>query len=144
VIITSEVQKTVVEITDTLCNKCGESLLVYGQTYGILDAHITGGYYSTHIDDGITYRFDLCEKCSLELIKSFKISALVSHDLFPKVNEQVEQEMEKSMEHLKDSVRESMDLIMGRLKAKGGFIKFGDDLEAKVKKTLEDLKDKIK
>lgn len=123
-IITKETTKTVVEVSDVLCNKCGESTYINGHQYGVPDAHMYGGYSSKHIDDGAVYKFDLCEKCARDLVDTFKIPALVSNAWFPELNEQIEEDLEKSMEQLKDSVKETMDVVREQLKTgMSGFIK---------------------
>lgn len=139
-IITKETTKTVIEVSDALCNKCGETCIIEGDMYGIHDAHMSGGYFSEHIDDGSVYKFDLCEKCAREFIDTFKIPALISNNWFPELNEQIEKDLEKSMEQLKDSVKETMDAVGEQLKT-GGFIKFGNEIEDRIKKEMDAMKD---
>lgn len=140
-IITKETTKTIIiEITDTLCNKCGETCMIDNDLYGLHDVHMSGGYSSTHIDDGSVYKFDLCEKCTKAFIDTFKIPALVANSWFPEENEKIEQEMNKAMEQLKDSVKETMETVKEQLKTTG-FIKFGDGLESKIKEKIDAMKE---
>lgn len=62
-------------VDDVLCNQCGESCIPqYGPCpEGLIGIEIHGGYGSEHIEDGVTLKFDLCEKCVVKLILSFKI-----------------------------------------------------------------------
>lgn len=61
------------------CNKCGETIKEYEQSneelYGNTGLNVVyyGGYGSEHVGDGVTYSFDLCEKCLVKLFKDFKI-----------------------------------------------------------------------
>lgn len=72
--------KEVKYIEDVLCNKCGDSLKVLWdknnkeefEFYGLMTT-VSGGYNSTHLQDAVTYNFDLCEKCLVEYFKTFKI-----------------------------------------------------------------------
>lgn len=66
-IINKKVSKEIEEIEDVVCDKCGDSckLAHYSGDY-------CGGYFSTHIPDGVAYTFDVCEKCLLEWMKTFK------------------------------------------------------------------------
>ena len=67
--------------TDIICNKCGESCkeelldetMQMCSFYGLIEVTVTGGYCSTHLADGSSYTFSLCEKCLVELFESFKI-----------------------------------------------------------------------
>lgn len=69
-------QKAVEVIESVTCNKCGESCVPDGTTipHGLIDAAVDGGYYSTHLEDAKLYKFDLCEKCLVELFHTFKIA----------------------------------------------------------------------
>lgn len=85
-LITKEVQKSVSEVEDILCNKCGltcskEHAPGY---YGLIEASVSGGYGSNeeNIQDGDVHTFSLCERCCSELFKSFKIPSYVDCDLF--------------------------------------------------------------
>ena len=79
-----------------LCNKCGVDMRkfdtnnnlakiipmipaepadepYYVGTYGMVDASVSGGFYSEHLRDTITYRFNICEKCLNEYFSTFVI-----------------------------------------------------------------------
>jgi len=76
----TEEKRTIVDIT---CNNCGESCMVeLGNTamkdFCGLSVDITGGYTSPAIGDGKNYRFDLCEKCLMNIITQLKIPAEVN------------------------------------------------------------------
>lgn len=64
---------------DIRCNKCGESCLVFSslslapQSYGLINTSVSGGYYSSHLVDGVTYNFSICEKCLKEIFEGFKV-----------------------------------------------------------------------
>jgi hypothetical protein len=61
------------ELEDAICNKCGGTCMSkHGGQHG-LSATAAGGFESTHLEDMIEYRFDLCEKCLVELFGTFKI-----------------------------------------------------------------------
>lgn len=71
------VTKEVEMVDDIICNKCGESLVhIVGDdtdvTCGLPECYVEGGYYSPCIEDGVSYSFDLCERCVLDLMKEFK------------------------------------------------------------------------
>lgn len=77
-----EVTSTERVTTDILCNKCGESCQPKDASeregqflgwYGLIEATVGGGYYSTHLDDGFEYTFSLCEPCLYELFQTFKL-----------------------------------------------------------------------
>ena len=87
-----EIKKVNAEvITDVICNKCGQSLVLdryfinnpvrldHGeeglQIYGLKEITVSGGYLSTHLDDATQYKFSLCEKCTKDLMDSFVIPA---------------------------------------------------------------------
>lgn len=69
-----------VEVTeDIFCNKCGESCRedtlpedVAG-FYGLIEARVTGGYFSPALEDMTCYDFSLCEKCLKQLFDDFRI-----------------------------------------------------------------------
>jgi hypothetical protein len=68
------------EVLDVICNKCGESCYNIPQdpySYEGIQVSKTGGYYSKHLGDMNEYKFDLCEKCLWELMKTFKHNSLV-------------------------------------------------------------------
>lgn len=69
-------------ITDVLCNKCGESCvplplrpnnIISKDFYGLIEATVSGGYYSYALSDCCNYTFSLCEGCLKELFDSFKL-----------------------------------------------------------------------
>jgi len=66
------------EITDVICNKCGNSLNIpdgpYPNYEGLTEVAITGGYYSNEdiIGDCKEVSFSLCEKCLGDLFETFK------------------------------------------------------------------------
>ena len=70
-----QVERIVSEVDRITCNKCGQEANGSG---GLLYATVNGGYTSTHIEDGSSYEFDLCEACVVELMKTFKHSAFQS------------------------------------------------------------------
>jgi len=64
------------------CNNCGGSLLVdkeHGEQYidGLIDAKVSGGYFSNHLSDCRSYNFSLCEKCLRKMFDEFKIPPTV-------------------------------------------------------------------
>ena len=59
---------------DIICNKCGKSCKSTNEDYyGLIETSVTGGYYSTHLEDMTTYTFSLCEVCLRGMFKSFKV-----------------------------------------------------------------------
>lgn len=64
------------------CNNCGSNLLLQEDLgkgdvkpvgyYGLVDASLTSGYFSKHLHDTLRYTFSLCEKCLVELFRTFK------------------------------------------------------------------------
>ena len=68
---------------DVFCNKCGENLKFLAKDYegkdffvgyyGLVDAHVSGGYLSKHLRDLQYYEFSLCEKCIKEMFDTFKV-----------------------------------------------------------------------
>lgn len=81
--VTKIVSKDTEVTSDILCNKCGETCGVKhdfddesggdGYWYGLIETKVTGGYYSTHLQDEKFYTFSICEKCLLEMFHNFKI-----------------------------------------------------------------------
>ena len=71
-----------------LCNSCGESCEIElfpgeKEQYGLIDCRVRGGYSSSYLEDGILYRFDICEKCLKNIFDNFKIPvSTVEYDLF--------------------------------------------------------------
>jgi hypothetical protein len=84
------VVKREVEITDDIiCNKCGASCIEDFEglpstevAYGLIEAEVEGGYYSTYLEDQQSYTFSLCEKCLKELFDKFVIPP-ESKDIIP-------------------------------------------------------------
>ena len=79
---------------EVFCNKCGMSCrghignfngLIEQRIHfnGLIKEKVVGGYDSTHIDDDDVYLFSLCERCLMELISTFKLSAKYGNYLFP-------------------------------------------------------------
>lgn len=75
-LITKEIEFTV----DLICNKCGKTLkqelTTDGDIFnycGLEEVKMECGYGSEN--DGTVFVFSLCEKCVMELMKSFKIPA---------------------------------------------------------------------
>ena len=76
-------RKEIVEFTDDIvCDACGNSMKVSlhddkNQEVdvifpGLVNQQVHGGYDSPALDDGITYAFDVCEKCLKKWFKKFK------------------------------------------------------------------------
>lgn len=66
-----KVTKTVDEVSDCICNKCGDSLLHDFNFCGLEETTVCGGYDSSYFTDCTKYSFALCEKCLRELFDSF-------------------------------------------------------------------------
>lgn len=80
---TKTITKEVEVVDKIICNKCGENLIVYEigdhiECEGLVEVEARGGYWSHYIGDNNTYRFSLCERCVVELNKTFKIDAFIS------------------------------------------------------------------
>ena len=70
---------------DALCNLCGLTCALHGADtrevglHGLINCQVSGGYHSTAgngygaLDDGETYRFNLCEFCLDWLFTHFQI-----------------------------------------------------------------------
>lgn len=72
------------KVIEVFCNKCGVSCKGHdGNMNGWISARIVGGYDSTHVQDGDVYDFDLCERCTMELIQTFKLWALQGNYMDP-------------------------------------------------------------
>jgi hypothetical protein len=71
--IIKKVTKEVYEVYDVLCNKCGSTCFPNDaqEPYGLIEAEVIGGYFSTSLQDCMRYKFSLCEKCLKELFDSF-------------------------------------------------------------------------
>lgn len=65
--------KEVKEIEKIICNKCGREIQVLGGVpqEDVLEVTKRWGYFSDK--DNQVDRFDLCERCYDELVRSFKI-----------------------------------------------------------------------
>lgn len=74
------VTKTILETEDVICNKCGESCKdKENMNYeGLIEVSVLGGFCSKYIGDDTEYVFSLCEKCTMDLIKSFSIPAKIN------------------------------------------------------------------
>lgn len=61
-------------ICEKVCNNCGATLKVEetGENYGLTNCVVDGGYFSTHLSDCTSYKFDLCEKCLKKMFDKFK------------------------------------------------------------------------
>jgi hypothetical protein len=73
------ITETVTIVEDIICNNCGESCKTdsdFNQYDGLIEVCVSGGYFSKFIGDLNSYTFSLCEKCVMEMIKSFKINPL--------------------------------------------------------------------
>lgn len=71
----TEKQEHEVEIIDdVVCNKCGDSCVEEetGDIYGLVEAEVTGGFWSTSLQDKTAYNFTLCEECLTDLFAEFK------------------------------------------------------------------------
>ena len=68
-----EISKTVKQIADVICNRCGRSCRDPASG-GIFAARAEafGGYGSRRFADMHRYRFDLCEDCTIEVARTFK------------------------------------------------------------------------
>lgn len=96
--ITKEVQETVTVTADIICNKCGEScctddsdeMSAWRDYDGLLEVGGSGGYHSKHIGDMTYFTFSLCEKCLMELFKTFKINPIFDRDDVHYVGEDTE------------------------------------------------------
>lgn len=69
--ITRAIEKTVVETTDILCNRCGESCKGDLNFNGLIEAQVVGAYDSTSLLDNVIYTFSMCEKCLSEMFRYF-------------------------------------------------------------------------
>lgn len=80
---THEVQQTVLETKDIICNQCGNSCRVSLDAFGsiteyegLIEAEVCAGYGSKFLGDGNGFAFSLCEECLVKLFKTFKHPAL--------------------------------------------------------------------
>jgi hypothetical protein len=69
------------ELVDVICNMCGHSCVTWKDDDkilgidGLIKGYVEGGFGSKVIGDTVSYSFDLCEMCTMELINKFKIPA---------------------------------------------------------------------
>jgi hypothetical protein len=60
-----------------VCNKCSEDCCLGNEyvsdPYGLIDAEVSGGYFSKELMDMTSYKFSLCESCLKELFSAFKV-----------------------------------------------------------------------
>jgi len=61
------------EISDIICNQCGNSCKTPMENYeGLIEVVASGGYESKTVPDDVSIKFSLCEDCLGALIKGFK------------------------------------------------------------------------
>ena len=79
--VTNMIQKTIEEpvLAAIVCNKCGRRFeappgkcIEYANDMEFHHYSSTGGYCSK-IGDMVSFSFDLCDDCMLELLRSFKV-----------------------------------------------------------------------
>lgn len=69
------------EVEDIICNVCAESLSTdYGTYEGVRNVWSRFGYGAKYFDDMDLVRFDICEKCLFEYIKTWKIDPITKWD----------------------------------------------------------------
>ena len=83
---TETIAKDEIVVKDILCNKCGNSCRPSNvhcrNFYGLIEARVTGGYFSEDLEDLTAYTFSICESCLKELFASFALPVEVS-DYYP-------------------------------------------------------------
>jgi hypothetical protein len=70
-------------MSEQLCNQCGQTLCPSKQVddaYGLVDAEVSGGYFSEGLLDMTTYRFSLCEQCLRAMFRKFKVPPKITCD----------------------------------------------------------------
>lgn len=75
------------DFKEVLCNHCGLSCVLDNgmENYGLVNAVVGGGYFSTAgngngtLDDNTNYKFSLCEYCLDHLFQQFSIPPKVFH-----------------------------------------------------------------
>lgn len=75
------------DFKEVLCNHCGLSCVLADvpENYGLVNAVVGGGYFSTAgngngtLDDNTNYKFSLCEYCLDHLFQQFSIPPKVFH-----------------------------------------------------------------
>lgn len=122
--IIKKVQCEVEEVDKIICNKCGceTKSSSYG---GVCNVNVSGGYNSTYIADEAKYKFDLCEKCVFELMKTFKHSAFESCSCGEEHHIRLEKE--------KFELLNKVSPIAGPFKGRVGIIEFVGDGYARVR-----------
>ena len=72
------------KVTTYLCNGCGGSMVPAPEhtrdAYGLIDAQVTGGYFSEALSDGAAYLFSLCETCLRKAFDWFAVPPKVFVD----------------------------------------------------------------
>jgi len=86
-----------------ICNMCGERTRPLGtmnEQYpsGLEYAEVAGGYDSTHLLDGHSYKFSLCELCLRKMFNQFKIPPVINDYMMQEANPQWSDD-QKSYEH---------------------------------------------
>lgn len=73
------VTREVEYVEDVICNRCGNTCKPPDASdfYGLIEARVSGGYWSPRLGDMRVYVFSLCENCLDELFSTFKIDPLV-------------------------------------------------------------------
>lgn len=61
-----------------VCNMCGGKLVGSMNLLGLPDCKVSGAYDSTHLEDTMSYRFSMCEKCLKDMFDRFAIPPAVS------------------------------------------------------------------
>ncbi len=93
-----KLDKPVNTLEDIFCNKCGNSLKSpMGSYYGLVEATVTGGYESLHLEDGDVHKFSLCEGCCAALFGDMKYGSLQGNFLFPETPQAVDFNPEEYM-----------------------------------------------
>lgn len=76
--------KEIEVIKDIVCNMCGKSCMEgtteITENYST-NISISGGYFSPVLTDGVTYEFDLCERCVYDIMQKLKIPATNTDEL---------------------------------------------------------------
>lgn len=82
--ITRKVVQPIDVVEDIFCNLCGLSCKSpMGEYYGLIEAEVTAGYESTHLEDGDVHKFSLCERCLADMIAKFKYSSFQGNYMIP-------------------------------------------------------------
>jgi hypothetical protein len=75
--IVKKILEEVEKVKDFICNKCEKSCYTYGSE---MVSVYTMGWSGRFIDQNLICQFDLCEQCTAELTKTFKISPFSRKD----------------------------------------------------------------